>query len=293
MKCGQHIIFDENHHSGVYERVQEKMEKVHDIYENPDKYDEKILEHHTSVALRELALEEVRRKKYPQFPSRMSCLYVSRTLKEAEQWGEFFARIGRPTYSIVKLDVKGNCFAGDAEKCFDGRLQKAENLKLAEYARNNLNKIPGIHVLDKSYCDNNNTGRFSFDETRLVIKVDGLRMSGFQVYYEIRKNYNIQLELAETYLVLAILAIGSTKDDVDKLIEAFKDMSNGTTTITKSTAATKETIEIDGVEYPLVKMEISNTSHPFYTGKIKLIDTAGRVDKFMNRYKNHMENRKK
>ena len=59
------------------------------------------------------------------------------------------------------------------------------------------------------------------------------------------------------------------------------------------TAATKETIEIDGVEYPLVKMEISNSSHPFYTGKIKLIDTAGRVDKFMNRYKNHMENRKK
>ena len=75
MKCGQHIIFDENHHSGVYERVQEKMEKVHDIYENPNKYDEKILEHHTSVALRELALEEVRRKKYPQFPSCL--LYTS------------------------------------------------------------------------------------------------------------------------------------------------------------------------------------------------------------------------
>ena len=73
----------------------------------------------------------------------------------------------------------------------------------------------------------------------------------------------------------------------------FKDMSNGTTTITKSTAATKETIEIDGVEYPLVKMEISNTSHPFYTGKVKLVDTAGRVDKFMNRYKDHMEKRKK
>lgn len=74
---------------------------------------------------------------------------------------------------------------------------------------------------------------------------------------------------------------------------AFKDMSNGTTTITKSTAATKETIEIDGVEYPLVKLEISNTSHPFYTGKVKLVDTAGRVDKFMNRYKDHMEKRKK
>jgi large subunit ribosomal protein L31 len=70
-------------------------------------------------------------------------------------------------------------------------------------------------------------------------------------------------------------------------------MSNGVTTITKSTAATKETIEVDGVEYPLIKMEISNSSHPFYTGKIKLIDTAGRVDKFMNRYKTHMDNRKK
>jgi large subunit ribosomal protein L31 len=70
-------------------------------------------------------------------------------------------------------------------------------------------------------------------------------------------------------------------------------MSNGVTTITKSTAATRETIEIDGVEYPLIKMEISNSSHPFYTGKVKLIDTAGRVDKFMNRYKSHMDNRKK
>ncbi|NLI24270.1 MAG: type B 50S ribosomal protein L31 [Bacteroidales bacterium] len=73
----------------------------------------------------------------------------------------------------------------------------------------------------------------------------------------------------------------------------FKDMSNGTTFISKSTVATRETIEIDGVEYPLVKLEISNTSHPFYTGKMKLVDTAGRVDKFMNRYKNHLEKKNK
>jgi large subunit ribosomal protein L31 len=67
---------------------------------------------------------------------------------------------------------------------------------------------------------------------------------------------------------------------------AFKDMSNDETFITRSTINTKETIEIDGVTYPLVKLEISNTSHPFYTGKAKLVDTAGRVDKFMNRYGN-------
>lgn len=65
---------------------------------------------------------------------------------------------------------------------------------------------------------------------------------------------------------------------------AFKDMGNDDVFITKSTAETKETIEVDGVEYPLVKLEISRTSHPFYTGKAKLIDTAGRIDKFRSKY---------
>ena len=65
----------------------------------------------------------------------------------------------------------------------------------------------------------------------------------------------------------------------------FKDMSNDEITITKSTVNTKETIEIDGKEYPLFKMEISSSSHPFYTGKMKFVDSAGRVDKFNQRYK--------
>jgi large subunit ribosomal protein L31 len=64
----------------------------------------------------------------------------------------------------------------------------------------------------------------------------------------------------------------------------FRDMSNDDTFITRSTINAKETIELDGVTYPLIKIEISNTSHPFYTGKQKLVDTAGRVDKFMSRY---------
>ena len=65
---------------------------------------------------------------------------------------------------------------------------------------------------------------------------------------------------------------------------AFKDMSNEDVFITKSTVDSKETIEIEGVEYPLIKLEISRTSHPFYTGKTKLIDTAGRIYKFKNKY---------
>jgi len=65
---------------------------------------------------------------------------------------------------------------------------------------------------------------------------------------------------------------------------AFKDMSNDDVFLTKSTADTKETLEVDGVEYPLVKLEISRTSHPFYTGKAKFLDTAGRIDKFKSKY---------
>ena len=65
----------------------------------------------------------------------------------------------------------------------------------------------------------------------------------------------------------------------------FKDMSNDTMVLTRSCANTKETVVYtDGKEYPVVKLEISNTSHPFFTGKLKLVDTAGRVDKFMSRY---------
>ena len=65
----------------------------------------------------------------------------------------------------------------------------------------------------------------------------------------------------------------------------IKDMSNGQTFLSKSTASSKETVKWDdGNEYPLVKLEISNTSHPFFTGKNMLVDTAGRIDKFKKKY---------
>ena len=65
----------------------------------------------------------------------------------------------------------------------------------------------------------------------------------------------------------------------------FRDMSNGTQFLSRSTAHTKETVKHeDGNEYPVIKLEISNTSHPFYTGKNVLVDTAGRIDKFKKRY---------
>jgi large subunit ribosomal protein L31 len=72
----------------------------------------------------------------------------------------------------------------------------------------------------------------------------------------------------------------------DYRLVVFQDMSNGYTFVTRSTVKTRETIVWeDGKEYPVVKLEISNTSHPFFTGKMKLVDSAGRVDKFNSRYK--------
>ena len=65
----------------------------------------------------------------------------------------------------------------------------------------------------------------------------------------------------------------------------FKDMSNEYTWLGKSTAPSSETVtHEDGNEYPLVKLEITNQSHPFFTGKLQFVDTAGRIDKFKNKY---------
>jgi len=65
----------------------------------------------------------------------------------------------------------------------------------------------------------------------------------------------------------------------------FKDMSNEHMFMTRSTVETKETVKWeDGNEYPLYKLDISDKSHPFFTGKMQFVDTAGRIDKFNKRY---------
>jgi large subunit ribosomal protein L31 len=79
----------------------------------------------------------------------------------------------------------------------------------------------------------------------------------------------------------------------DYKMVVFKDMSNDYAFITRSTVKSRETIKWeDGKEYPLIKLEISHTSHPFFTGKMKFVDTAGRVDKFKSRYQKHYDQRK-
>ncbi len=66
----------------------------------------------------------------------------------------------------------------------------------------------------------------------------------------------------------------------------FHDLSADYKFVTRSTVQTKDTIEHEGQTYPLVKVEVSSQSHPFYTGKNVLLDTAGRIDKFRKKYGN-------
>ena len=67
----------------------------------------------------------------------------------------------------------------------------------------------------------------------------------------------------------------------------FQDTSSDYKFITKSTMNSEDSIDIDGKSYPLIKVEVSSASHPFYTGKNIFVDTAGRVEKFNRRYKNN------
>lgn len=153
MHVGQQILFDGEHHNGVYRRVRDKLEAVRQIVAHPEQYDPESLEHHTSVALRELALEQVRREKYPQYPSRMACLYVSDSLEDARMWSRLFAEWGRPTYQIVRLKIRGRCFAGDANNCFPGQVHEAENLRLAEHYWENCPNPAGERPIVEMLAD--------------------------------------------------------------------------------------------------------------------------------------------
>ena len=147
----QKIIFDDNNQSGVYKRVMEKEQLVKDIYENKEKYKNIELDHHTKVALRELALEEVRLNEYPNYPSRLKSLYVSEEIKDSYNWAEYFIKLNRNVLQIVKLKVNGNIFKGDAHNCFDGTISHEENIVLSRKywnnEPNNKNQKPLIETL--------------------------------------------------------------------------------------------------------------------------------------------------
>ncbi|MBE5815394.1 MAG: DUF2441 domain-containing protein [Clostridiales bacterium] len=132
MALGQVIQMDENTPTGVYSRVMDKKSLVEDMLAHPERYAGQPIDHHTDVAIRELAMEQVRREQYPQCPSRMHSLYTSRDVEDSRCWFQWFKEWGRATYQIVKLRVDGRCFTGNANLCFDGGLDQAQNRRYAE-----------------------------------------------------------------------------------------------------------------------------------------------------------------
>ena len=134
MEPGQIIQMDENFETGVYQRVMERKPFVDEVFADPSKYAGHVFDHHTDVAIRELAMEAVRKEHFPQYPSRMHSLYASSSLENARCWFQWFKEWGRATYQIVKLRVDGRCFTGNANLCFDGTPDAAENrLKAIRY----------------------------------------------------------------------------------------------------------------------------------------------------------------
>lgn len=105
----------------------------------------------------------------------------------------------------------------------NGMAQLSKALNISRYAKHKLNKIPGIKVIGH---DNFKREGLNFlDETKLCINVRGLNITGFKVYDIMYQNFDIQLELGDLYNVLALVSIGTTKDDVDRLINALEIIS--------------------------------------------------------------------
>jgi len=140
MHVGQQIVFDEVNRSGVWRRVQERAPEVARIYADAASDRPVELDHHLAVAFRELAMEDVRAEEFPDYPSRLSSLYVSGTLADAEGWCSLFVDWGRPTYQIVRLTIDGRWFSGDARNCFAGTADRATNLDLARRYWSNAEK---------------------------------------------------------------------------------------------------------------------------------------------------------
>lgn len=96
-------------------------------------------------------------------------------------------------------------------------------IELSHYARNQVNQIEGLFCMDSSL--ENEDSIYEVDPTKLVINVSKLGITGFKVYDLLKEQFNIQLELGETNVVLAIISVGDTKENIDKLIDALKTIS--------------------------------------------------------------------
>lgn len=106
----------------------------------------------------------------------------------------------------------------------NGQSAMNDVINLASYARKEINRISGFRARGREHFMQHNV--YDFDETKLVIELEHIDLTGFELYKMLKDEYHIQMELAETYTILGIIAIGSKKTHIDHLIEALRDISN-------------------------------------------------------------------
>lgn len=174
MHISQVITFDKNNPNGVFKRVQcvQRLRNIENI--DTDKLDdlEKMilnnLKRWCMIADRELALEKIRKEKFPMYPSRMACLYVSLNVEDAIKWADLFKNYyNREVYSVVKLIVSGNIFTGYADNCWQKDLPKSEHLIRAEKYWRNDEPIQG----DKTTCETIVSGKIQVVEILKEYKI--------------------------------------------------------------------------------------------------------------------------
>ncbi len=107
---------------------------------------------------------------------------------------------------------------------FEGPSEIPKIIHMAEDSRNRINLIPGLEAIGKTHFLARNA--FNYDETKIIVKVSGLGITGFDVYKELFDEHHIQLELAETQIILAVLSIGTTQKDLNALVDALKVVSD-------------------------------------------------------------------
>ena len=158
MVLNQVIIFDESNTNGVGNRVQKVEGLSNNSIENElDEMDKIILKdmaRWSQISKREIALEEVRKKHYGTYPSRMASLYVSTSLDDAKKWAEYFISVGRNTYQIVELESSGNSFTGDAKNCWYESPSKEDSIIKANHYWQNKSNIHDEEPIYETIIEN-------------------------------------------------------------------------------------------------------------------------------------------
>ncbi len=106
---------------------------------------------------------------------------------------------------------------------FHGSRNVKRIINLAKIARERISQIKGFKALGKDYFKRN--GAFNYDETKVVVELDNLSLTGFELYKILKDRYHIQIELGETYVFLLLFTIGSKKEDVDVIVNALEKIS--------------------------------------------------------------------